>query len=113
MYSLVSESGLRTIVARFPAHYDIHIVMACRAIPMIAFPRVRTIYLFIYLFIFIFLCLLTRVYIVYVVKEVASFQGLGQLMGVVRNRTRARALQTSRKKERKMLVVYVETGTNS
>ena len=31
------------------------------------------------------------VYIVYVVKEVASFQGAGQLMGVARNRKRARA----------------------
>ena len=35
---------------------------------------------------------------VHVVKEVALFQGLGQLVGVVRNRTRIRALQTSWKK---------------
>ena len=48
--------------------------MVRRAIPMIAFPRVRTI------------C----VCIVYVVKEV---WGLSQLMGVVRNRTHAQALQ--------------------
>ena len=33
-----------------------------------------------------------RVCVVYVVKEVASFRVLGQLMGVVRNRTRAQAL---------------------
>ena len=34
----------------------------------------------------------------YVVKEVTSFPGLGQLMGVARKRPRAQALQTSRKK---------------
>ena len=63
--------------------------MARRAIPMIAFPRVRT----------IFLVSLTRVCVVYVVKEVTSFLGgLGQLMGVARKRTRAQALRTSRKK---------------
>ena len=55
---------------------------------------------------------LTRVCVVYVVKEVASFRGLGQLMGVARNRTRARALQL-RPAERKLLVAYAETGTNS
>ena len=68
--------------------------MARRAIPMIAFPRVRTIYIYIYI------CLwpLTQLCVVYVVKEVTSFRGLGQLMGVVRKRMRARALQTSRKK---------------
>ena len=50
------------------------------------------------------MCPLTQVcvvYVVYVVKEVASFRGLSQLLGVARNRTRGRALQTSRKKERK------------
>ena len=46
---------------------------------------------------------LARLCVVYVVKEVASFSGgLGQLMGVARKRTRARALvytlQISRKK---------------
>ena len=41
--------------------------MARRAIPMIAFPWVRTIY--------IFLCPLVRVCVVYVLKEVASFLG--------------------------------------
>ena len=40
---------------------------------------------------------LTRVCIVYVVKEVALFPGLGQLMSVARKRTCAQALQTSRK----------------
>ena len=40
--------------------------MARRAIPMIAFPRVRTIYIYI----FIFNRPLTRVCVVYVVKEV-------------------------------------------
>ena len=32
------------------------------------------------------------------VKEVTSFPGLGKLMGVARNTTRARALQEERKK---------------
>ena len=44
---------------------------------------------------YIFLCPLARVCVVYVVKGVASFQGLGQLMGVARDRTRARALGRS------------------
>ena len=39
-----------------------------------------------------------RLCIVYVVKEVTSFPGLGQLMGVACKRTRTQALQTSRKK---------------
>ena len=58
-----------------------------------AFPRVRTMYYIIINFISP-----TRVCVVYVVKEVTSFRGLGQLMGVARKRTRVRALQTSRKK---------------
>ena len=40
---------------------------------------------------------LTRVCVVYVVKEVTSSRGggaLGQLMGVARNRTRAQALKS-------------------
>ena len=41
-------------------------LMACRAIPMIAFPRVQTIYMFVPL---------TRICVVYVVKEVTSFPG--------------------------------------
>ena len=49
-----------------------------------------------------------RVCVIYVVKEVVSFLGLDQLMGVARNRTLARALQTSRKK-----AACSETGNNS
>ena len=49
--------------------------------------------------------------VVYIVKEVTSLRGLGQLMGVARNRTCARDLQTSSKKE--ALVVYIQTGGNS
>ena len=78
--------------------------MARRAIPMIAFPQVQTIYIYI-------LVSLTRVCIVYVVKEVTSPRGLGQLMVVERNRTRAQAST-----ERKLLVVLlacVETGTTN
>ena len=47
--------------------------MARRAIPIIVFPRVRTIYIYIYL------CPLARVCVVYVVKEVASFPGAGSV----------------------------------
>ena len=38
-----------------------------------------------------------RVCVVYVVKEVTSFPGLGQLMGVVGNRTRAQTRAAERK----------------
>ena len=62
--------------------------MARRAIPIIAFPRVRTIYIII-LYLYVCVLELARVCVVYVVKEVASFGGLGQLMGVARKRTRA------------------------
>ena len=61
--------------------------MACRAIPIIAFRVVEFIY-----YIYIYTCMLvslTRVCIVYVVKEVVSFQGaqaLGQLMGMAHKR---------------------------
>ena len=48
--------------------------MARRAIPMIAFPRVRTIYIYI-------LVSLMRVCVVYVVKEVASFPGARSING--------------------------------
>ena len=66
--------------------------MARRAIPMmIAFPRVRCMFIIIYI-----LVSLTRVCVVYVVKEVTSFGGgLGQLMGVARNGTRSQALTLS------------------
>ena len=56
------------------------------------------------LYIYIFLCLLARVRVVYVAKEVASFPGARSINGCGRDRTRVRALQTSRKKERKLLV---------
>ena len=70
-----------------------------RAIPMIVFPRVRCMFIYIYI-----LVSLTRVRVVYVVKEVTSFPGLSQLMGVVRNRTRSQALQSTdyRAAERKL-----------
>ena len=69
--------------------------MARRAIPMIAFPRVRCMFIYNYNYI---LVLLTRVCVVYVVKEVRHSGGFGQLMGVAHSITRARALQISRKK---------------
>ena len=50
------------------------VFMACRAIPMIAFPRVRTIYIYI-------LVSPTRVCVVYVVKEVTSFPGARSING--------------------------------
>ena len=51
--------------------------MARRAIPMIAFPRVRC--MFIYML--YILVSLMRVCVVYVVKEVASFQGARSING--------------------------------
>ena len=71
--------------------------MARRAIPIIAFPRVRC--MFIYIYIYIYSCV-TYTSIVYVVKKVTSSRGLGQLMGVARNRTRAQALQTSTEQQK-------------
>ena len=50
------------------------IFMARRAIPMIAFPQVQTIYIYI-------LVSLTRVCNVYVVKEVTSSQGARSING--------------------------------
>ena len=79
--------------------------MARRAIPMIAFPRIRCMFIYIYIYMFVSP---TRVCVVYVVKEVTSFPGgLGQLMGVARKRTRDQALHTLQKES------CVETGTNS
>ena len=77
---------------------------------MIAFPRLRCMFIYIYI-----LVSFTRVCIVYVVKEVTSFWGgLGQLMGVPRNRTLAQALQSAADKKLLVaLLAYVETGTNS
>ena len=40
----------------------------------------------------------TRVWVVYVVKEVTSFPGARSINGVARKRTRDQALHTSRKK---------------
>ena len=54
-------------------------------------------YIHVYIYIYMFVSL-TQVCVVYVVKEVTSFRGLGQLMGVARKRTRIQTLQTSRKK---------------
>ena len=69
--------------------------MARRAIPIIAFPRVRCMFIYIY----IYSCV-TYASIVYVVKEVTSSRGLGQLMGVARNRTLAQVLQTSTEQQK-------------
>ena len=46
-----------------------------------------------------------RVCVVYVVKEVASFWGLGQLMGVVHNRVRTRALQMIKPETQQPIVI--------
>ena len=54
------------------------VFMARRGIPMIAFPRVRTIYMYIYIYI---LVSLTQVCVVYVVKEVTSFPGAWSING--------------------------------
>ena len=60
--------------------------MAHRAIPTIAFHTVESIYHGIYIYIYVFASLM-QVCIVYIVKEVALFQGgLSQLMGVARKR---------------------------
>ena len=84
--------------------------MARRAIPMIAFPRVRcrpydcfpTGSMYVYMFVS-----LTRVCVVYLVEKVTSFPGRGQLMGVARKRTHARAHQ------KESCAAFVETRTNS
>ena len=78
---------------------------------MIVFHRFN-VCLYIYI-IYIFLCHLCEytLYTYSVVMEVASFWvGLGQLTAVVCNRMCTGALQITRKK---LLVAYVETGTNS
>ena len=66
------------------------VFMARRAISMIVFP------IYIYNYIYIYICLWPhmRLCVVYVVKEVTSFPGLGQLMGVACKRTCTQALQT-------------------
>ena len=59
------------------------LVMAYRAIPMIAFPRVRTIYVYIYIYnLYIYILVSpTRVCVVYVVKKVTSFPGARSING--------------------------------
>ena len=52
--------------------------MARRAIPMIAFPRVRCMFIYIYIYMFVSP---TRVWVVYVVKEVTSFPGARSING--------------------------------
>ena len=86
-YWFIRQSELRCMIRGWGSPT---IFMARRAIPMIAFPRVRCM--------FIFNRPLTRVCVVYVVKEVTSFRGARSINGRGAKRTRALALQTSRKK---------------
>ena len=74
--------------------------MARRAIPMIAFPRVRCMFIYIYIYIYIYICLChLREYGLYTqLRKLHHSRGLGQLMGVARKRMRDQALHTSRKK---------------
>ena len=68
------------------------------------------------MYVIIYNYILTRACVVYVVKEVASFRGARSINGRGANRTRARALRrllVYMRPERKLLVAYVETGTNS
>ena len=68
------------------------LIMACRAIPMIAFHGVESIIIYIY----ILLCHIhIYIYVVCIGKNIASFQGVWSINGVVHNRTRTLA---SRKK---------------
>ena len=83
--------------------------MARRAILMIAFHGVESIYTYIY--IFIFLCPLVRLCVVYVVKEVASFPG-GSINKWAWHVIEC-ALELYRSEEGKLLVAYAETETNS
>ena len=68
------------------------IFMAHRAIPIIAFPQVRTIYIYIYIYVCA-TCMSIYALYAWCVKE--------------------HALELYRPAERKLLVAYVETGTNS
>ena len=54
--------------------------MARRAIPMIAFPRVRCMFIYNIIYIYMFVSP-TRVWVVYVVKEVTSFPGARSING--------------------------------
>ena len=59
---------------------QIKIIMANRAIPMIAFHG-GLMYIYIYIYMYIFLCPHVRVCVVYVVKEVVSFPGARSING--------------------------------
>ena len=52
-----------------------------------------------------------HIHCVYVVKEVESFWGLGQLMGVAHNRTQAQAIQTTGGRKLSILAEICSTGT--
>ena len=55
--------------------------------------------IYIYIYIYIYNFFIAHVYIIlYIAKEVASFQGLGNLMGVACNRMYTQDLKISRKK---------------
>ena len=58
-----------------------------------------------------FLCPLMQVCIVYVVKEVASFWGLRQLMGVALTRVRAQALQMIKRETQQPIIVIILIST--
>ena len=71
-----------------------NIIMGCGTIPIIAFIGFN-VYMFVSLM---------RVYVVYIVKEVASFRGFSQLMGVTRKKG-AFELQISRKNLKPQLIL--------
>ena len=77
-------------------------IMARRAIPMIAFPRVRCMFI-----LYIYICLSpTRVCVVYVVKEVTSFSGARSINGLGENKN-VRSSSTHQQKE--SCVAYVDS----
>ena len=90
---------------RVPALNLLVLYYSFLGISTIAFPCVQNKYIYIEFLRHIPMC------VVYIVEEIASLQGLSQLMGVARNKTCTRDLQTRRKKE--AFIVYVQTGANS
>ena len=78
--------------------------MACRAISMIAFPLVQSMFIYRYMFVS-----LIRVCVIYLVKEVA-FRGAQSIngRGIQKN-----ACSSSTDQQKESCVAYVETGTNS
>ena len=52
-----------------------------------------------------------QVCVVYVVKEVASFWGLSQLMGVAHTRVRAQALQMIKRETQQPIIVIIFIST--